>query len=265
MSRTLNLVDRLLALGRNYQHVGRNHDALQILKRLAGFQELPADIAEETHARLAELNLHGDKYLRARRHLSTALVYQPENALYHYLMATAHTEDEKGDKQRAAEHFRKSLALDPKQPRRLAEYGELLMELGEQKNALAALREAVEQAPQDPEILHKLVTALSESDEVAEARKALRVALFHNARDARFRSLWNDFQFRQLHAEQRAERDRYRTTEGDELQPRLLPFVRPEATPSGTRGRRIRHDPPTPLPAPHRPRRAEFPRKKRAQ
>src|ERR1700758_5210573 len=57
MNATLNLVDQLLAMGRKYQELGRHRDALTLFTRLAGFRELPPGAAEETQARLAELQL----------------------------------------------------------------------------------------------------------------------------------------------------------------------------------------------------------------
>src|SRR5205085_12150258 len=129
MSRTLNLVDRLLAMGRNFQHIGRDQDALDVLSRLASFRELPAPAAEETQFRLGEILLKRRKYTRARRHLAAALLHDSENSRYHHLMASALSAGDKRDPKRAAEHYRRCLEIDPKQPRCLGEYG------------LAALRE----------------------------------------------------------------------------------------------------------------------------
>ena len=89
MNTTLNLVDHLLALGRRYQELGRHRDALRLLTRLSGFQELPAEAAEETQARLAEIHLKRRRYVRARRCLTAALRHRPECARYHYLMGNA--------------------------------------------------------------------------------------------------------------------------------------------------------------------------------
>ncbi len=48
MSTTLNVVDHLLARGRNFQKVGRDRDALHIFNQLAAFRDLPAAVNEET-------------------------------------------------------------------------------------------------------------------------------------------------------------------------------------------------------------------------
>ena len=61
MSMTLNLVDRLLAAGRNLHKLGREQDALHIFSRLSGFRQLPAEVAEETQVRLAEISLRPRK------------------------------------------------------------------------------------------------------------------------------------------------------------------------------------------------------------
>src|SRR5437870_4755683 len=97
MSTTLNLVDRLLTTARTLQALGRTQDALRTLGRLAGLRELPAEIAEETQARLAEIHLEQGKFKQARRHLTAALALNSDRAHYHYLLATAHDMDDEGD------------------------------------------------------------------------------------------------------------------------------------------------------------------------
>src|SRR5437763_12794564 len=97
MSTTLNLLDHLLARGRHYQDLGRSHDARAVFRRLLGLRQLPAAVAEEAQARLAELELERCKYARARRHLTAALAHQPASDRYHHLMAAALEEDDKGD------------------------------------------------------------------------------------------------------------------------------------------------------------------------
>src|SRR5690348_7454372 len=116
MSRTLNLFDALLMMGRKHQELGRVHDALAVLRRLAGCRELPPAVAEETQVRLAELQLRRRKYQRARRHLAAALRYDPANARYHHLLATALRQQDEDHWDKAAEHYRRSLELDPQQP-----------------------------------------------------------------------------------------------------------------------------------------------------
>jgi Tfp pilus assembly protein PilF len=256
MSRTLNLVDRLLARARHLQELGRLADALALLKQLAGFRGLPAATAEEAQARLADIQLRRRKYLAARRHLAVAIGYHPDNASYHYQMAGALDADYRGDPERAAEHYRQSLQLDPDQPRCLAEYGLLILRLGQIEEGLEALRRAVETSPADPVVASKLVEGLCEAERPEEARTALRTALFRNPRDLRFRKLWNDFRFQQLREQQEAGRWRQTAGARGRRGPVLLPFLRPVTGPLPARpGRRIiRHDAPGPLPPPHPPR-----------
>jgi tetratricopeptide (TPR) repeat protein len=261
MSRTLKLVDRLLAVGRNYQELGRHHDAYQILKRLAGFGELPGAVAEETQVRLAEIWLHRRKYRRARRHLTAALVHRPDCARYHYLMAGALAADERIDRQRAAEHYRKSLDLDPKQPQWLCEFGLFALQIGQVEAGLHCLRRAVELAPHDPEAVDKLVRGLEEAGCPDEARNVLRATLFRNPRDGRFRRLWNDFQFQQLcETQQRSPHDVLE--EGEAASgPVLLPFVRPAPDGAPIRGRLVRRDPGASPQPPHSTRPGRVPRR----
>ena len=147
MTTTLNLVDHLLALGRKYQEVGRFADAEDVLGRLAGFRELPADAAEEAQARLADLHLRRRKYGRARRCLAAALTHRPDSARYHLLMATALQADDRGDLQRADDHYRRSLELDPQQVKGKSDSGLLAVRLGRTDEGLARLRRPWKRPP----------------------------------------------------------------------------------------------------------------------
>jgi tetratricopeptide (TPR) repeat protein len=253
MSKTLNLADRLLAMGRNFQALGRHHDALRTLGRLAGLSDLTGPVAEEAQVRLGEIHLSRRQFQRARRHLTAALAHQPHSARYHYLLAGALAADDQCDPHRAAEHYRRSLQINPDQPSCLGELGLLALRLGQTDEALGYLRRAVELAPNDPVAVGQLVTGLQEADEPDEARQALLAARFRNPRDARFEKLWNEFQFRCLHDEQALQWQDRAAAEDNGDEPRLLPFVRPKRGATGARsGRRtVRCDASSPTPAPH--------------
>ncbi len=226
MMATLNLVDRVLAMGRRYQEVGRHRDAVAILTRLSHFRFLPAEAAEETQARLAEIQLKRRKFKCARRHLTAALRHQPDNVRYHYLLATALQADESGDLERAGEHYRRALELDPGHVKCLADYGLWLLKMGQTEEGLDRLRQAAERAPEDVEILGKLVKGLRLSGQSEEARAVLQIAMFRNARSPRFHKLWNEYRFQQ--ARRRSDNERRQRDESSEdgEQPILLPFVR---------------------------------------
>lgn len=266
MSTTLNLADRLLAMGRRFQNLGRDHDALQFLTRLSDFQHLPPDVTEEAKQRLAEILLRNGRCVRARRHLSALLVQRPDSARYHYMMASALNGDTKSNPQRAAEHYRKSLELDANQPKCLGEFGLLLLRLGQPEEGLAHLRQAVEQAPDDHETLGRLIEGLRQQGESEEGRQLLRAALFRHARDGRFRKLWNDFNFHLLRAEQQAARQGDDDAADLQTGPRILPFVRPERTERSEPvvGKIIRHDPASSPQPPHTPQPNRVPGKKHA-
>ncbi len=226
MMPTLNLVDRVLAMGRRYQDAGRHRDAVTVLTQLSHFRYLPADAAEEVQARLAEIHLKRRRYKHARRHLTVALRYQPDNARYHYLLATALQSEDGGDTQRAAEHYCRALALDPGHINCLADYGLLLLRLGQTEEGLSRLREAVERAADDVEVLGKLVKGLRLAGRTEEARSVLQVALFRHARSPRLRKLWNEYRFHQAH--RRHDSQRMDSDDGETVtdHPVLLPFVR---------------------------------------
>ena len=265
MSSTLNMADHLLVRGRNLQQLGRSHDAARVLGRLAGLRDLPAEVAEETQCRLAELLLLRGKNREARRHLTAALVLQPNSARYHYLMAMSLDVEDAGEAARALEHFEKSLQADPQQPRCLAEAGLLAIELGKTEHGLGYLRRAVELDPANPKMVRTLVEALCELGRSADARRALVAALFRNPRDRRFRREWDDFRFHRVHEEQKARQRRDVARQHGEEGPTLLPFVRPA---SGSRlspaGNTFRRHGSAPTPAPHFPSFGHVPDRKHA-
>jgi tetratricopeptide (TPR) repeat protein len=260
---TLNLVDHLLSLGRKYQEVGRFADAEDVLGRLAGFRELPAGAAEEAQARLAELHLRRKKYARARRCLAAALAHRPDSARYHLLMAAALQADDRGDLNRADDHYRRSLELDPQQVKAKADSGLLAVRLGRTEEGLSRLREAAAQAPAEVDALRKLVKGLRMAGRGSEARDAIRAGLFRNPRNPRFRRLWQDYQFRQLRQAQQAGRRQKAVHLGE---PVLLPFRRPEgAAPAAALPETLRLDGPTVVSPPHAPRHSRRPDQRHVQ
>lgn len=265
MSRMLNLVDRLLSQSRNFQRLGRERDALKVLRRLMGFRDLSTAAAEETQSRLARICLGECQFRQARRHLKAALLQQPQSARYHHLMAAALAADPRADQQRAAEHYRRSIQLDPDQPCVLSEYGVLAVRLGQAEDGLAALCRAVELAPSDPDVVRGLSTALIEVGRMDEARNVLRAALFRNSRDRRFRQLWDELQFQQASQDQAAARRQVEAARREAEGPTILPFVRPaNGAPLQGTGKRIRRDRPSPLRPPHFPHLAPLPDRKHA-
>jgi Tfp pilus assembly protein PilF len=232
MMPTLNLVEGVLAMGRRYQEVGRHRDAVAIFTRLARFRYLPAEAAEEAQARLAEIYLKCRKYKQARRHLTAALRHQPNNPRYHYLLATALCAEEGADLHRADEHYRRALELDPGHVKCRADYGHLLLRLGQTEEGLACLREAAAQAPKDVEVVSKLVKGLRLSGRSDEARAVLHGAMFRNARSPHFRKLWDEYRFQQARRRQDAEYGQQAKNASDSGQPMVLPFVRVVKEPS---------------------------------
>jgi tetratricopeptide (TPR) repeat protein len=230
---TLNLVDHLFAAATRSQEQGRLREAVRLLTRLASFRELPADAAEQAQARLAELQLKRRKFKRARRHLAAALQHAPDEARYHYGMATALAHDSDSDLERAADHYRRSLELDAEQVKCQYEYGLLQVRLGQTEEGLERLRRAVEQAPADADAVSKLAKGLRLSGRTEAAGAALRAALFRNPRVPRFRKLWNEFQFQQLR--QKQDHERVRRAAARRLDNAvILPFVQPTDKPPVT-------------------------------
>src|SRR5205085_12127302 len=181
----------------------------------------------------------------------------PSNAGDYYQFASALHHDPDADASRAARYYRQAVNLDPDQPRWWSDFGRLLLQMGRAKKGVVALRKAVTLAPDDPVILARLVDGLCLADRAGEAKAALEAARFRNPRDARFRKLWNDFQFR------RAAEEQYTAPAAEE--PVILPFVRRAALPDAPKapGRIIRLDTGSKS-APHLPRPAWRPDSKHA-
>jgi tetratricopeptide (TPR) repeat protein len=266
MSRTLNLIRRLLARGRKLHKLGVDHEAQHTLSRLSGFRELPAGVTEEVQRRLAELLLKQRKYARARRHLAALLAHQPDNPHYHYLMARAVEKDLRGDPKRAVEHYRQALAIEPDHPRYLTDFGLACLRVGRNREGLEALRRALELAPADAVVVGRVADGLGQRGRYREALRAVRVAMFRNPHEARFRRLWQDVRFRQAQAAQQAvRRSVLAPPDGDG--PALLPFVLPaDASAPACGGLKLyRHDSGPTIPHPHFPRPARTTDQKHAQ
>jgi tetratricopeptide (TPR) repeat protein len=245
MGITLNLTDSLLAMGRELQEQGRTRDARLLFTRLVKFRGMPAATAEEAHARLSELLMGEKLFKRARRHLAILMCMKPHTGKYFHMYAVALHRDSKGDPHRAAKYYQQALDLDPTRAKWWSNYGKLLTSIGRTADGVAALRQAHALDENSPAIVARLVEALCLDDRTDEARTFLRAQRFQHPRDARYRKLWNDFQFRVAAGQ-------YETTSDD---PVLLPFVRraligPNA---GGPGGIIRMDEGRPAPAkPHR-------------
>jgi len=257
MGKTLNLCECLLQMGRDWQAAGRLVEASRVLLRLAGFHDLPAAVAEETHSRLATLFLQLREFKKARRHLTSVLFFRPSHAPYYFQLASALHHDDEADPFRAVRYYRQALRLDPDQPRWWSDFGRLLLQIGKPQKAVVAMRKALSLGADDPVIVAKLVEGLCLADRADEARKVLRDARFRHPRDPRFRKLWNDFQFRQIHDAQ--------FEPPAAAEPVILPFVRRAALPEAPSvpGRIIRLDQAS-KPAPHLPRPAWQPDTKQA-
>jgi tetratricopeptide (TPR) repeat protein len=247
MSKTLNLVDRLLIMARSIHRMGRREDARRLLERLTNFRDLPPAVAEETQVRLGRIALRHRAFVRARRHLTAALVYRPDSARYHYGMALALAFGGKVQADRADEHFRRSLDCEPQQPRCLAAFGRFCLRQGRTEEGLDLLRRAAELSPDDAGVLARLIGGLTDADGWDEAVGLARAARFRNPRDIRFRNLWNDLSFRQLHGRQAAERN----APDADASPVLLPFRRPAPAAASSARPFFRHDAASTLPAPH--------------
>ncbi len=225
MSRTLKLIDHLLARARHLQKLGRSTDALELLGHLEEFRDLPSRFLVDTQFQLADFCLSRRKYVRARRHLKAALKHEPANAHCHFLLATALSSGRNADPQDALKHFLLSLDLEPDQPKCMAACGALEIRQGMKKVGLKHLRRAAELAPDDAEVIRQVVTGLRLANETGEARGLLLAARFRNPGSPEFQGLWNDFYFHRARKAQQLAKTRSAAPQKYE-EPVILPFIR---------------------------------------
>ena len=266
MSKTLKIVDHLLARGKNQIAMGRQREALDTFKHVAGLPKVGRDVLLETNLLQGEIYLQQNNHEQARRHFRVALTYDGKNAGYHYLMAQAHELDlEKGDPEEAGRHYRESLRFDKNQPECLGDFGLFALNQGDDEEGIQALRRAVELSPDDPEIVGKLIEGLLQLYRIEEARLTLRAARFRNPRHPGFTKLWSDFEFQQLRDEQFTHYELLHPGTSQNEQ-KILPFCpSPQKSTAKASGRKIirRDGPSTPTP-PHSPRPARVTNKRHA-
>lgn len=203
MSKTLNLVQILLRRARTCHDLGLHDQAKDLFERLSTFRSLPADVAEETQLRLAELCAAEDDSFKERQHLTCALAQQPNNPEYHFRLAKAYLSDADVPEEKALPHLRAALRIEPDNPEYLATYGSLSCRLDQVEQGLRLLKKAHQLADHDLGILEQYANAFVEADRPAEARELLKTAMFRHSADRRFRDLYRDFQFRTVADDQK--------------------------------------------------------------
>jgi Tfp pilus assembly protein PilF len=250
MSKTLNLNQHLLFEGRRYYAVGADQQAFRTFGRLAHLRDLPPDIAEETQFHLAELLLKQRKFAKARRHLTAALAHDADNPEYHYMMASAHEDDPKGNARLALHHYRQCVRLDPENAYYHVDAGRFAAGHGELKLGLTWLQRSAELAPDEADIIGEVVRCLQEQGELDEAQSIARAALFRNSRNPQFHRLWNDVRFQDLHQRQQQIQKTRRIRRAEVEGPVCLPFLK--LTVMTPRGRKlVRQDGPSHPRPPH--------------
>lgn len=227
ITKTLNLVQMVLKHARHLHDMGVNDKANKLFQRLLAITELPREATEEIHVRLGEICYDQGRFRQARRHLSVALAYQPDNAHYHYMIGLAIEADEKCPLERAFKHYRRAVKLGGDHPDHLCALGLTALDLGRPRLGLSALRRAHRLSPDDPALLEKVVEGLGDAGAWDEAKSLVRAMLFRNPDDLDVQRLWRQMQFQALLARQQSENVESQPKRKAGNPPAILPMTRP--------------------------------------
>lgn len=238
MSKTLSLVDHLRHRGRSLHKLGLDAQALDAWHRLADIQDLPEDVAAESQERLAELAFALGRYDEARRRIRIVLMRSPEHPYWHFLLAQTIERDPNRDIRLALRHYVLATEYDPDQAQYWAELARCADRCGDADAAEAAAAHALSLEPDRYETVAPVATMRCRQGRFAEARDVLRVAMFRNPGEPRFRRRLDRIAF--------DESSRERTVDADDP---ILPFLVPI---DALRRRRERKDPPHPSAPAHR-------------
>jgi tetratricopeptide (TPR) repeat protein len=229
MSRTLKLVDHLLARSHHLQECGHTSEALKVLKSVADFGDLPAKSIVEMQSQLALVYMNQRRFKRACSALKLALTHEPDHAQLHYYLGIAISSCKNPDQSRALKHYLRSLELQPDQPDCLADCGLLEIRLGRRREGLKHCRRAAELALDDVDVIKMVAKAFRLANQLAEARKLLLTARFRNSKDFKFQQLWNHYRFHQVRKSQELSKARFTIAPAGK-EPVILSFPGPQSS-----------------------------------
>jgi tetratricopeptide (TPR) repeat protein len=238
MSRTLNLLEKMLTRAQTLQGMGRWHKAVVVLQHLARWPNLPLARDREVQQGLGEAYFQLRKFKHARRHFRQAIQLQPEQAAGYLQLARAIDHDPLIDARQASRYYRRALAAEPNDPDVLRECGRYAVQMGRTRKGMKLLRRAAELAPNDLDVVQALVEALVDLQQFNEARKTLRLARFRHHRNSMFQQIWDDFEYRHLRWQQRGQT----TPASAEARPITVPFLRLHSPEKAKKVRVVRRD-----------------------
>jgi tetratricopeptide (TPR) repeat protein len=237
MSRTLNLLEKLLTRARALLEIGHDLHALALLKKLLRWPNMPATNGHQLHHMLGDTYFQMRKYKLARRHFRRAVELQPKTANGYLQLARAIDHDPVIDARQASRYYRQALELAPDDPLVLQECGQYAVQMGRTRKGMKLLRRARELAPDNLDIIAALVEAQEDLHDFDAARQTLRLARFRFAGNSRFQQLSHDLEFRQLCRQQRDQVAAPAVVK----RPETVPFLRLHS-PEGKKIRVVRQD-----------------------
>lgn len=196
MATALSFVDGLWSRCCTLVESGQQSKARLLLNRLLQL-DLPQSIRSEAALMLADLLRYQGEYQMARRHVSAALVGDPQDPSLHHMLGYLHDEDEEtGNESRALTHLKAAVKLAPDSSECHRALGDFLFHHTDEKKGLTHLRKAVKLEPDNLDSLRSLVSALVEQGQADEARQIIREQQFRLGRaHPTVQSLWNELTY----------------------------------------------------------------------
>lgn len=260
MSRTLALISAGWDSAQAAASRGSRGEALQGLRNLLARPGLPAEIAGDAHRLAGEIELEGERFVRARRHFRAAAQLSPCHARTLYLWGLAQEQDPHGSDLIAARKFRQAAKLEPENAVYRAAYGRAAIRCERIDHGVRELLEAADKAAGNIPIVRVVVEGLIEARRFGTARRVLMQARFlalRAADDREIESLDDRVRFETARCKQReASRRRLDADFAMEGGRAVLPFIRTVAVATdGTEkvGTNVRRDVLT-ITRPHLPR-----------
>jgi len=193
MSTMLNFYELAWATARDRALAGRNREALVALEPILISNDSAAELKLLAHRLAARIEVHYERFRKARKHLYIAQAIEPANAEIDFEIGVAFERDPYGCDRRAARRFRRAVRLAPENDQYRAHLGRALVRINRVRAGLKRLLSI--QNADDVGVVEVVVEGLTDAGRTNEAEKIIRKSRFLNAREAKLRQMHGDVRF----------------------------------------------------------------------